>query len=426
MSKEMSVTEKFTSLFDGLEKCDEEEQMQKIKEMNGLIDEMNEEELLTVFTIELFNKIHQMIEIKTLSLENAILLLKHVGYCKILKFFLLFSFDDSLLSKRMREILIDKNGKKKDEKHLIDVCECFALLIHRCPYELISICVPCLLKVALNKEENEETQKEAEIALLALSHISTCYEMKRELYLKEIKEIIEYHQEHRNLTRLAYQTAWKFLMSRFFNDDDLEEVIVNELHFAREAARELEELTKCVNWKKKEEENGEKEAHIIGRWLFEVCDFFDSSTLQNDDFVGLIASIVQTYQSSRDNYPYTCHLCLSSLRRAIEKKKAKIDTFAKEGIIVLFSEEMKQSTLDDDIIQNGLNFFLNISERLKKKTDGETDETKRKVLKRKIFEKMEKDGFEDIIASFCGFISFVNENGYRELSKIPSEYLMHL
>ncbi|KAH7820362.1 uncharacterized protein MONOS_2267 [Monocercomonoides exilis] len=155
----------------------------------------------------------------------------------------------------MREMIIDENEKKKDEKDerlLIDLCECYLTLGYDFPYELHSICVPCLLKTALKKEESKETQNETEMALLALSKAVCCF-IEQELNLNEIKEIIKYHQGHRNLTQLAYQSAWLFLMDRFLYEN-VEEVIANELHLAREAARELEELTRCVNWKKKDEE----------------------------------------------------------------------------------------------------------------------------------------------------------------------------
>ncbi|KAH7824092.1 uncharacterized protein MONOS_17550 [Monocercomonoides exilis] len=106
--------------------------------------------------------------------------------------------------------------------------------------------------------ENKEAQKEVETVLLALSSIGD-NKVPKELYLGAIKEIIEYHHENHNLTHLAYQSAWQFLIDRFFRDKDLEIVIVNELHFPREAATELEELSKFVNWKKKEREKIGKE-----------------------------------------------------------------------------------------------------------------------------------------------------------------------
>ncbi|KAH7822492.1 uncharacterized protein MONOS_17670 [Monocercomonoides exilis] len=291
----MSVTEKFTKLFDGLEECDEEEQVQKIEEMNEMINEMNEEEFRSIFTKELFNKIHQMIEEKTLSWGNAILLLKQAGYCKELKSFFCYSFDDSSLSKRMPGMIIEENEKKEGRKEnlLTDLCECYLLLCDKCiPDEVLSIIVPCLLKAALNKEENEETQKEVELALLALSNI-IYFKVCEELYLNEITEIIEYHQEHHNLTRLAYQSAWEFLVLRFHNDKILEDIIVNELHFAREATKALEELKKDVDWKRKEEANGRIEVFIIRRWLRVIKYFFDWYTLWNEELAKLIASLVQ-------------------------------------------------------------------------------------------------------------------------------------
>ncbi|KAH7828412.1 uncharacterized protein MONOS_15190 [Monocercomonoides exilis] len=109
------------------------------------------------------------------------------------------------------------------------------------------MCVSCLLKVTLKKEEDEETQKEVEMALLALSCIYSHYEIEQKQYLNEIKEIIHYHQEHHNLTRLAYLYAWEFLILRLNTDKSLNEVIVNELHFIREARREIEDLSKCVD-----------------------------------------------------------------------------------------------------------------------------------------------------------------------------------
>ncbi|KAH7825141.1 uncharacterized protein MONOS_17473 [Monocercomonoides exilis] len=129
---------------------------------------------------------------------------------------------------------------------------------------MLSINLPCLLKVALNKEENEETQKEVEIALMALNNIGYDKFIEQKLYLDEIKEIIKYHQKHFNLTRLAYQSAWEFLIKLMHIFETSKEVITNELHLGREAARELEELRKCVDWKReKEEGNGEGEAKEI-------------------------------------------------------------------------------------------------------------------------------------------------------------------
>ncbi|KAH7819116.1 uncharacterized protein MONOS_13695 [Monocercomonoides exilis] len=76
---ELSFTEKFTELFSELEDCSEEELKQKIVEMNEMMELMDKEEFKSVFTIELFDKMHKMIEEEKISLENSIVLLKCVG-----------------------------------------------------------------------------------------------------------------------------------------------------------------------------------------------------------------------------------------------------------------------------------------------------------------------------------------------------------
>eukprot|EP00770_Monocercomonoides_exilis_P004429 MONOS_4409.1-p1 / transcript=MONOS_4409.1 / gene=MONOS_4409 / organism=Monocercomonoides_exilis_PA203 / gene_product=unspecified product / transcript_product=unspecified product / location=Mono_scaffold00117:45117-46303(-) / protein_length=375 / sequence_SO=supercontig / SO=protein_coding / is_pseudo=false len=374
-----------------------------------------------------------MIEKEKLSLEDAILLLKQSGYCKELKCFNDYAFSESLLSDRFQKMIFDENEKKKEEKNekrLIDLCECFALLFEEpVSEELLFIIMPCLLKVASKKEENEEIQKEAEMALLALSNVYTYYEIRRKLYLNEIKAIIRYHQEHHNLTRLAFQSAWQFLINRFFTNISLEEVIMNELHFSKEAARELEDLSKSVDWKRKEEGKGENEAKevlVIERWLNVIDFYFDSCRSWNRELVGLFCSIVQVFQASRDNYPYTSSQCLCSLRRAAEKRNVEIDGLLKSGAIGAVVEEIQQPTINDDIMWNGLLFFLSISERLKEKTDGETTETKRKELKRKIFEKMEEDGYEDVIAGFHKVFDFLRIQYHYKLSLDFSDYIVNI
>ncbi|KAH7828427.1 uncharacterized protein MONOS_4584 [Monocercomonoides exilis] len=140
------------------------------------------------------------------------------------------------------------------------------------PERVTEICVRCLLKVALSKEESEKTQKEVEMALLALSCIELYNGVENELYLNEIKEIIQYHQKCGNLTPFAYQSAWLFLIYRSFYDEDLVAAVVNELHFVEDARRELGDLSKRVDRKRKEEENEKrrketKEELLLIRWL---------------------------------------------------------------------------------------------------------------------------------------------------------------
>ncbi|KAH7821106.1 uncharacterized protein MONOS_11186 [Monocercomonoides exilis] len=241
-----SGTERFNELFSELEDCDEDGQKLIIEEMNKIVYEMNEEEFKSVFTKELFNKMNKMIEDKKLSMGNVLLLLKRVGYCKVLK----------------------------------------------------------NMQIALRKEESEEARNEVEIAFLDLYSIGIG-DLRQELYLNEIKEIIKYHQEHRNLSHLAYQFAWKFLINRSFYDENFEEVIVNDLHFARETAREIEELARNMDWMKEKEEervNETKEEILLMEWLRKLEFFFRRCRMRNEEFAGLIESIVRVFRAAKDKH----------------------------------------------------------------------------------------------------------------------------
>eukprot|EP00770_Monocercomonoides_exilis_P009718 MONOS_9670.1-p1 / transcript=MONOS_9670.1 / gene=MONOS_9670 / organism=Monocercomonoides_exilis_PA203 / gene_product=unspecified product / transcript_product=unspecified product / location=Mono_scaffold00407:47237-47659(-) / protein_length=141 / sequence_SO=supercontig / SO=protein_coding / is_pseudo=false len=137
---------------------------------------MNKEEFKTVFTKEMFDKVDEMIEEKKLPLENAILLLKRIGFCKVLKGINIYGFNESSLEEKFKEIIYDENEKKdeeKDEKLLVDICECYFMFDNQFSSDMYPICAPCLLNVASSKEKKEEAQKKVEVALLALSNSST-------------------------------------------------------------------------------------------------------------------------------------------------------------------------------------------------------------------------------------------------------------
>ncbi|KAH7826971.1 uncharacterized protein MONOS_3554 [Monocercomonoides exilis] len=173
-SLQRSLRDKFNNLFYVLGHCPESEQEQKIEELNEIIDEMDGSAIHWTFTKDLFNKMDKMIEEKKLSMENAIVLLKHLGHRAVLVGYLCSKLRDSSLRKRIEKMIIEENEKKegRKEKLMIDLCESYLLLSATEIFEeLFPISVPCLLNVALKKEGNEKTQKEVEVALLALSCI---------------------------------------------------------------------------------------------------------------------------------------------------------------------------------------------------------------------------------------------------------------
>ncbi|KAH7828483.1 uncharacterized protein MONOS_17184 [Monocercomonoides exilis] len=401
--QEADNTKMFNELFCELEDCDEEDQKQKVKELHVIIDGMNEEEFKSVITKELFDKIYRIFEEKKISLENAFILLKHIGYCKVMKNVWFLHFEESPLSKRLVKMIKDGNEKNErmNENFLANLCECYLLLNDHFDWELFSVCIPCILKVASNKEENEDTQEEKEIALLALSNIYERYLfVDKKLYLNEITEIIQYHQEHHNLTRLAYQSAWHFLYCRFCKDESLKGIVVNELHFAREARRELEELSKCIDWKRKGGEEGEKEKKemvIIIRWLTILGSYFFRYGLRNEEHFGLIGSIMGVLRASKENYKRIYKICIDSLSKAARNRALKVDDFLSIGAADFVLEVVAQSHVINMQTSDCLDFFKILCERLRSEREIESDKAKRKELKRKVLDKLEEEGYEDCI-----------------------------
>ncbi|KAH7822264.1 uncharacterized protein MONOS_18635 [Monocercomonoides exilis] len=432
MAKESpSKKQIFLEKLSQLEDCDEDEQKQKIGEMNEIVDRMNNNELESIFNEETFNKTEKMIEKKKISLENMCLLLKYIGIYKETNRTYFQRCREYSLGKRIQKMIIEENKRKSEEKKeklLTDLCEFYISLSCSFSPKLLSICVSTLLKVALNKEENEKARKEVEIALLALSNIKPIDKVPKELYLNEIKEIIQYQQEHQDLTRLANQCAWQFLMNRFYWDKSMEEVIVNEQHFAREAATELEELARSVDWKKKEEEMSKEEARemlVISRWIQALSFFFENCLVWNEEYVELFSSIVQVSRAVRENQRKICDLCICLLRNAAERRVVKDEALLCEGAVDTVLEGIQRPTLNDMATYESLEFFNAILRRLKE-VDDKMEETKRKALKKEIFEQMEEEGYEDTIASFHGIMVFLQEYFDDDLSLNISDYFVNV
>ncbi|KAH7819149.1 uncharacterized protein MONOS_3284 [Monocercomonoides exilis] len=291
-------------------------------------------------------------------------------------------------------MIIEENEMKeeKNETLLVDLCEYYFLLNSVFSSELIPICVSHILKEALNKGLKEEAQKEVEMFLLALSCISQFFFIEQKLYLNEIKDIIQYHQEHHNMTHLSYQSAWQFLIRRILYDRSLEEVVVNELHFAREASRELEWLIQCVDWKRTKEERGgkiEKEEIILLRWFKTLEIYFRSCLSKNEEFAMLVGCIVQIYREAKDN-------CRDIRIECIESN-VKVDDLLKGGAINAVSEEIQRSLFNDEMALKCTSFFMFALRKLKEKGNDEIEEEERNATKMKMFEKMEEEGYEDCI-----------------------------
>ncbi|KAH7826706.1 uncharacterized protein MONOS_17381 [Monocercomonoides exilis] len=423
--QEMSAKDRFTQIFSQLEDWNGSEQRHMIEELDKIAYEMHQEEFNSVFGTKLFDEMDEMIEEEKLPMENAILLLERIGYCKLLRNFWMVNFDNSRLCKRLKEMICEeeeeeeeRKRRRKNPKLLIDLCECCAMLrfYYNSKEELPAIAVPCLLKVGLNKKGSREAQKEVEMAVLALSNIGSVAPGNEDLYFNEMREIIQHHQEHRNLTRLAYQSAWKFLINRLRYDKSFEENFVNELKFIREASRELEELTKCVDWKKKDGEEREgkerKEKWIILKWILAVQDNAYHANSSKEERMEFIRCLGKLCKTARVNEKEIYELCITTFRHVADIETVFVDVFQKEGIFDLLVEEIQQSALKDKVAYEFLAFFLGFSKLLKREAHTTAEEEKKKEIKRKIFEMMEEKGHEDAIVSFQGKFDFLKRKYY--------------
>ncbi|KAH7820282.1 uncharacterized protein MONOS_17859 [Monocercomonoides exilis] len=429
----MEDTEECFEMFPGIDFAEEEKSLLK-EEMNGMLKNMDKEELKHFFSKEEFDENYKLIELNNYPFEKSLMLLKHVGNENEKKLRDLHYFSDISLKKRFIRMIVEEGKKKegKDERLLVDLCECYLFWCTR--YDLFNdglllTCVKCLLKVALNKEENEEARKEVEMALLALRIAHVYRTVPKELCLNEIKEIIQYHQEHHNLTQLAYQSAWRFSITLLFRNRELEEVIVNKLHFAREATRELEELAKCVDWKGKEEDRkgkDSKEENILVRWLHSLALPLENYLLRNEELAGLISCIVQIFRAAKDNCGEISDECVHLILKTTIETFREVDCLLKEGAVDTALGEMQRSTLNDRMTCESISFFKKIIRLLKGMEEDEVEEGKRRELKRKVFEKMEEEGYEEIIISLYEIMNFLRLHLNFELSLYITNYFVNV
>ncbi|KAH7817098.1 uncharacterized protein MONOS_7993 [Monocercomonoides exilis] len=277
--------------------------------------------------------------------------------------------------------------------------------------------VPCLLKVSLQKEESEETQKEVETALLALSCIPEFVLIDPALYLNEITEIILYHQEHRNLSRLAYQSAWGFLKTRLLLGGGLDGLHAKEMHFVTEAANEQEELSYCVDWMKKEKRimaNGEEEyddddddeerkeeekISVIKRWLMTIYIFLFFFQLSDADVLMLTSSVACLNRKARVSRISVSNECLSLYVSAVDAKEHVAFELMRIGAGAILVGELQKPTLHELMERLCLKLLKQLSRGFCERVENEEARRKLKMLQSEMCEMMEEEGFYDTILS---------------------------
>ncbi|KAH7819056.1 uncharacterized protein MONOS_17952 [Monocercomonoides exilis] len=405
-----------------LNECSIKEQKPKIEEMNALVKKMNVEEFKSIYKIDMLNKIDAMIEEKKLTWENAIILLKQIGYYKTLNDVYKARFDRSLLIERIKKKVIEewKKNDEKEEKLVVDLCECFILLIRyidNIPTEVDPTCLPCILKTASNKEESEKAQHEVEMALLALTKIYDSEE--EELHINPIKEIIKQHQRKRYLTHLGYQSAWELISERAHWRQRNDKAILNELNFISEAVKELEELSMHVDWEKIEESgNKTKEECVIRKWVNMLYIYFFQYKLWNKEHGKAIDCLSKICKAARERNKSIIIGCIQTFEEMTRVPSVNVEALIRCGSVNFAIGEIQKFSFYDNVIRTCLEYIASIKclllESLK-----ENREMKRTLI-RETFEMFEEEGFEDMTMSIY-YGTFIH---YRK--SYEREELQHL
>ncbi|KAH7823200.1 uncharacterized protein MONOS_18626 [Monocercomonoides exilis] len=445
----------------------EGEQKIKIKEINNFMDDVDEGKfedfnkimestksyLSAFFPVDFYSEIDNLIKEKKTSLDNLILLLKRIGRSKLSNAFYMNHFDFSSLSERIEKMIVDeeKKGKRMNKNKIYDLCECYVLNCHHyLPDCLIAIALPCFLKVALNKGKRLDSQKKVEHALCALNAIKPIYHFlseKKELCIKEMENIIKYHQWHRNLTQLAYEYAWNFLISRLKYKRSLNIVITKELHFIKEATKEMKELERNANWRISEGRKyveEEKEAQLLVSWCYMCFIYFCETKIWEKETFQLISYVVRLCKEAKDIKRWLYEDCVRYLNCIVcDCPNIYVADLLECGAVDYVLEALKQMSLNRSTIHLRLQFFSILSKRLSTKIDERYNELtyedikyvivyawnwlcgkqnelrgneKREMVKRKIFEKLEEEGYEDIVFSFWSNMKIMNQHSNFHLN----------
>ncbi|KAH7832744.1 uncharacterized protein MONOS_16009 [Monocercomonoides exilis] len=185
----------------------------------------------------------------------------------------------------------------------------------------------------------------------------------------------------------------------------MEDLIVNELRLVKEAIREMDELISFEEYEGESEEEKEEsepeanEGYILIRWLCISDDLFSCCESWNEDILGLMKCVTGVFRATNEwcnQIGDHCFYCFYCFTRRIEG----YDLLLKSGAIDAVLKELWRKTLYQGIFRDFLERFAYLWRRLDEKRDEEMEEKKRKVMKRKILEMLEEEGYEDCINRF--------------------------
>eukprot|EP00770_Monocercomonoides_exilis_P014083 MONOS_14030.1-p1 / transcript=MONOS_14030.1 / gene=MONOS_14030 / organism=Monocercomonoides_exilis_PA203 / gene_product=unspecified product / transcript_product=unspecified product / location=Mono_scaffold00924:20288-21226(+) / protein_length=294 / sequence_SO=supercontig / SO=protein_coding / is_pseudo=false len=283
--------------------------------------------------------------------------------------------------------------------------------------EVLMICVPLLLKDALNKEESEKAQKDVEMALIALTNIAKINEEKDCLFLNEITEIIKHHLVHRNLTHFSYQLAWDLFVRNADLDWETESGKFFGAFFAREVVGELEELKSCVCWEKKKKRKrkgekakgrkGRKEKLIFKRWHSTIRMCYNCSGLCGEGWDELVRCLVGLSMTAEGSSRGTCRRCFDLFEGILFCSTDDVGILISGGAVDYVMEKLCQRILDKEITNCCLKFNISLLNRMREKIEDENEKERQKMQNRRIIDLFEEGGYEDLSDSFQWRIQYL-------------------
>eukprot|EP00770_Monocercomonoides_exilis_P004814 MONOS_4791.1-p1 / transcript=MONOS_4791.1 / gene=MONOS_4791 / organism=Monocercomonoides_exilis_PA203 / gene_product=unspecified product / transcript_product=unspecified product / location=Mono_scaffold00132:63791-65288(+) / protein_length=481 / sequence_SO=supercontig / SO=protein_coding / is_pseudo=false len=252
----------------------------------------------------------------------------------------------------------------------------------------------------MNKEKNEKIGKEAEMSLVSLSNIKMRFKIEKELYMKDITELIKYHQEHHNLTHLAYQSAWEFLIWQTNEDEKMAHFVENELNFLREAIRELEELEERENWMKRGKFLKEVTDEItLTRWLDTLGYYFFFYEWKEIKSPNFFECIVRILRKVKKYHRKVFKRCVYVISRIANPVSSDISYLLRSGIIRIIMEEMQQPTVRRDYLEWCLKYIISLVKSVDEPSNDANEREKRKMQKHQILDILEEEGYENEIIS---------------------------
>ncbi|KAH7823659.1 uncharacterized protein MONOS_14239 [Monocercomonoides exilis] len=186
---------------------------------------------------------------------------------------------------------------------------------------------------------------------------------------------------------------------------------MNELHLFREAARELGELTKCVNLKreeKREEIRRMNEAEtIMMKWIKTVEAFYLHLRSWKEEYAELISYLAKLAKAMRESERDIYKSLTSAFELISTWKIFRIDAMMKCGVVDLVQDEIQQNTSDDMMTYDCMMSYRVLSRRLRENDDKGYNEVGWVETKREVLQKMEEIGCEDIITCFQKIYTFI-------------------